>query len=88
MKHESHMGLSLEKDSSSGCPLTLQLGMKELGTLQIENWGRGLFFSLLLFLLLLLLFLSLLYFSQAGSILESRHQKENLSREGLKLDEM
>lgn len=56
------MGLSLEKDSSSGCPLTLQLGMKELGTLQIENWGRGLFFSLLLFLLLLLLFLSLLYF--------------------------
>lgn len=27
-------------------------------------------------------------FSQAGSILESRHQKENLSREGLKWDEM
>lgn len=81
MKHESHMGLSLEKDSSSGCPLTLQLGMKELGTLQIENWGRGLFFSLLLFLLLLLLFLSLLYFLP-GRVYSRKQTSKGKSQQG------
>lgn len=81
MKHESHMGLSLEKDSSSGCPLTLKLGMKELGMLQIENWGGGLFFSLLLFLLLLLLFLSLLYFLP-GRVYSRKQISKGKSQQG------